>query len=658
MAAGSFPLFFLALALLGAAGVSPLLLHRWFRFMQAVFTVLLVAGCGCGLFFAGHLLFHGATVTVHLPFLHAFTLALRVDPLAAFFLLPIFLIPPLAAVYGCGYLDDSRRARRTAVNGFFFAMLVATMALVACADTMLTFVLAWEGMSLTSFFLVMYDFEKKKVRQAGYLYLLFEQGGAFFIFLAFALLYHHTGSLAFDGIGSIPDGVKALVFTLAFIGFGSKAGIMPLHVWLPHAHPAAPSHVSAIMSGVMIKMGVYGIIRTYSLLQPQGFFCPRLVICVAAVTGVFGVVYALGQHDLKRLLAYSSVENIGIILLGLGTGMLGMAEGNQAMAFLGFGGGLLHVLNHALFKSLLFMGAGAVLHSTGTLRLDRLGGLMKRMPVCGVTFLIGSLAICGLPLFNGFVSEFLIYFGAFAGVNADGPQFLLTVLAILSLAVIGGLAVACFTKVVGVVFLGEPRTRDAEAAHPAGLLMRWAMIFPAFACVFIGFMPHPVITMASRAVSSLMPDYQAAVPAGVSNMASTLSGGAIGFALLLLALLILRRLIHHGPAPRIETWGCGFSRPNSRMQYSGSSFAASILHFYRPFVRIKEHFTGVHGLFPATSFFHSETIDISEEALHRGVARPVLGLTGKLRWLQHGQIQLYIGYIFLAMLGLLVWLVV
>ncbi len=647
----------IAVMLIIAGGVVPFLLRGGFRLMKAVATLLIACGSLLGGVHTVELLSMRGVETVVLPWFHVFTLSLKIDALAGFFLLPIFVIAPLGALYSYHYLEHEEEALRVAANYFFYSLLTAAMVLVACADNILTFALAWEMMSLSSFFLVVYDFHKRRSRQAGYLYFVFAQAGAMAIFAAFGVVYSHTGSLDFARFAQVPEAAKALIFTLAFIGFGSKAGILPLHVWLPHAHPAAPSHVSAIMSGVMIKMGVYGIVRVYALLHPAGSYCAQLVIAVGAVTGVLGVVYALGQRDIKRLLAYSSAENIGIILLGIGTGMLGVATGNQAMAVLGFTGGLLHVLNHAVFKSMLFMGAGAVLHRTGTLVIEQLGGLLKRLPVCGTAFLVGAVAICGLPPFNGFISEFVIYNGAFDGVRTKEPLFLYVALVILSLAVIGGLAIACFTKVIGLVFLGEPRSRAAGTAQPAGPAIRAAMVFLAAICVVIGLVPQLVIPLARQAATLVMPVAGPAVVERTAAMAHHLSLGAAGFLGLVLVIIALRRIFRKGEPSRSGTWGCGFTQPSCRMQYSGTSYAASFLDFYTPFVRLREKFSGIHGLFPPPAEYRSETHDISERGLHQGLVRPVLVITAKFRWLQHGHIQLYIGYIFFALLALLFWLV-
>ena len=649
--------FFSALLCIFAGGVVPFSLTGNVKVMK--FLVIFLMGCGCvlGLYSTLNRFFLPEAVTAVWPLPHILVLALKVDLLSACFLLPIFIISGLAVLYSYHYLDHKQSGRRIATHYFFYALLVVAMALVACADNIPTFALAWELMSLASFFLVIFDFEKSTVRKAGYLYFIFAQAGAMFIFGSFAVVYSSTGSLDFISFASVPVTIKALIFTLAFIGFGSKAGIVPLHVWLPYAHPAAPSHVSAVMSGVMIKMGIYGILRMYMLLQPPGYYCAELVITVGAITGVLGVVYALGQHNLKQLLAYHSVENIGIILLGLGLGMLGVAIDNQPMAILGFAGGLLHVLNHALFKSLLFMGAGAVQQSTGTLAIEQLGGLMKRMRICGVTFLIGSLAICGLPPFNGFISEFLIYRSGFYGVTGTSEPFLFVVLAILSLAIIGGLAIACFTKVLGVVFLGEPRSAGAAKALPAGASMQTVMIILALICTFTGLVPQLVMPLVLPVALFLLPHQALSYDVPMNVMVNHLSFAALGFSLFVGLIIVLRKILTRGEASSSTTWGCGFSQPSSRMQYSGSSFAASLLAFYKPFVQVHEKKTTIHGFFPKTAHYYSQVHDGSEVGLQWGLVRPLLSLTAKLRWLQHGHTQIYIGYLFFTVCGLLLWVV-
>jgi hydrogenase-4 component B len=408
------------------------------------------------------------------------------------------------------------------------------------------------------------------------------------------------------------------------------------------------------MSGVMIKTGIYGILRMYSILNLHTPVLGTMVLFFGMVSGVLGVVYALGQHDLKRLLAYHSVENIGIILIGLGIGMLGAAAGNPLMAVLGFGGGLLHVLNHAIFKSLLFMGAGMVLHQTGTRTIDVLGGLIKRMPVTGVTFLIGSLAISGLPPFNGFVSEFLIYMGGFKGVALGKADLALSMLAIVSLAVIGGLALACFTKVVGVVFQGEPRSEAPRNATENGILMMIPMVVLTAACILIGVFPALFVTLAIVAVDSLGLGYGPIPLAPFVPLASNIGRAAGLVFLVFLLILALRFVLYRGKTiTRSGTWGCGFTRPTVKMQYTGSSYAASILEFFRPVAPLSEVHPPIRGRFPAATHYHSQVHDLAERHMGWMVVRPVLWLFDKLRWLQHGDIHLYIGYILLAIVVLL-----
>ncbi len=647
-------IFLFALGLLLAGGIFPLFTHRMFTLTKAGYIGCTVLGCLTGVVaVAAPLRHHRQIAAVSLPWLHLFSLSFSIDSLSAFFLLPIFLICPLAAIYAFHYMNKPHQSGRTAVNSFFFTLLLISMALVATADNIISFALVWELMSLSSFFLVMYEYQREATRRAGYLYLVFAQAGAMLIFAGFSVAYSHTGSFAFDQFARMPSGAKLMVFFLAFIGFGSKAGIFPFHIWLPHAHPAAPSHISAVMSGVMIKMGIYGIIRLYSLLQVNDLIFGRTVLIFGIVSGVLGVVYALGKHDIKKLLAYHSVENIGIILIGAGIGMVGIAAGKPVMAGFGFAGCLLHVLNHSIFKSLLFMGSGAVLQKTKSRHIDRMGGLMKRMPVTGATFLAGSISISGLPPFNGFISEFLIYFAAFRGLDLKGSTFLLMMLAIISLAVIGGLAAACFSKVVGIVFLGEPRSENASAAVECGWTMLLPMTVLALSCLMIGIFPHAFVNLAFLGLRDMhgFSTVDPTVIAGLSSnlaLAARLFLGLLATTMLLRMILYRRKQIDSGP-----TWGCGFTRPTARMQYTGASYAMSIVDFFRPFVRVNTGYGGIGKIFPQEAAYESRVDDVAEISLNQGVIGPLLKVLGKMRWIQHGNIQLYIGYIILTIVVLL-----
>ncbi len=646
--------FFNALALIFCGGVLPLAVHRQFTLMKAVGVLTMSAGCLLGLVDAGMKLFAGGIYSASWRYFGAIPLSFQIDALSAFFLTAVFAISMLAAVYSFHYMDDAQKPARTAANYLFFSLLAVSMALVATAANLITFMFSWELMSLSSFFLVVFNYETAANRKAGYLYFVFSQVGAMFILGAFGVMYAHTGDFGFAAAAGMPESAKLLVFILAFLGFGSKAGVFPLHVWLPHAHPAAPSHISAVMSGVMIKTGIYGILRVYAMLQWHAPSLGYIVLTAGMVSGVLGVVYALGQHDIKRLLAYHSVENIGIILIGLGVGMIGAAANEPVMALLGFSGGLLHVLNHAVFKSLLFMGAGMVLHRTGTRAIDALGGLIKRMKITGTTFLIGSLAISGLPPFNGFVSEFLIYIGAFHGISLSRTSFALNLLGIISLAVIGGLALACFSKVVGVVFQGEPRTQAAENAVEEGGLMLAPMIILAAACAVIGVFPKAFMIMAVKGAGALGLGY-AGVPLDpfVQLTANITRGAALFFAALLLILALRIMFYRNKTVTPSCTWGCGFTRPTAKMQYTGSSYAASILNFFSTVAPIEEDHPPVRGLFPEKTSYRSHIHDIAERHMDRAIVRPTVFLFDRLRWLQHGDIHLYIGYILLAIVVLL-----
>jgi len=653
---GMMDTFLLSLTVLLAGGLFSLLTYRQFSLMKAGYIAITVAGSLIGLYAIATPLQGGTFVTFSTTWLHLFTLSFTLDSLSAFFLIPIFAVCPLAVIYSFHYMDNADLRGRVAINYFFLTLLIISMALVATADNIISFALVWEVMSLSSFFLVMHEYQKEATRKAGYIYFIFTHVGAMFIFAAFALAYSYTGTYDFVSFAGMPANIKVIVFFLALVGFGSKAGIFPLHMWLPHAHPAAPSNISAVMSGVMIKMGIYGIFRLYATLDVTELIFGQAVLTLGIISGVLGVVYALGKHDLKKLLAYHSVENIGIILIGAGIGMIGIASENMVMASFGFAGSLLHVLNHSIFKSLLFLGAGAVLQKTGVRHIDQLGGLMKRMPTTGKTFLIGSVSISGLPPFNGFVSEFLIYYGAFHGLILNGSSFIFTMFAILSLAIIGGLAAACFSKVVGVVFLGEPRTQKAADAFEAGFTMTLPMILLATACVVIGIFPEPFVMAVFQGLKSI----KALHLVGIDEL--TIVTGNLAFAArLFLCVFILSTLLRKifylkKEITQGSTWGCGFTQPTVKMQYTGTSYAMSIVDFFRPFVRIRTNYSGINRIFPGGTTYESRVDDIAETTLMDRIVSPLLYLLGKLRWIQHGHIQLYIGYIIVTIVALLLFI--
>jgi len=646
--------FFLSIGIMVAGSAFCLVIHKQFVLMKTVGVLAISAGCVLGLGGGLIRLFDPGTDIAAVTYLHGFSLSFAIDGLSAFFLAAIYFVSFLAAIYSFHYLTSPEKSLRAALSYLFFSLLIAAMALVVTAANMITFMLFWEVMSLSSFFLVVYDYEKAENRKAGYLYFVFSHVGAMGILASFGLIYGFSGSFGFDGAAMLPEGAKILVFVLAFAGFGSKAGVYPFHIWLPHAHPAAPSHISAVMSGVMIKTGVYGILRMYAILEYHAPVFGEILVIAGMISGLLGVVYALGQQDLKRLLAYSSIENMGIILIGLGIGMMGVSFGNPIMAVLGFSGGLLHVLNHAIFKSLLFLGAGIAIKKTGTRAIDALGGLMKNMRITGITFMAGSLAICGLPPFNGFVSEFFIYLGGFKGAGLDKLSFILSMMAIVSLAVIGGLALACFTKVVGVVFQGEPRSRGAVEANEKGLMMLIPMVILAGVCAIIGIFPKVFFLMAIRGVSAMNLPYGRIPDLPFMPMTGNITQAAAIFLALVLSIFVFRYFLYRGKAnARAGTWGCGFTQPSVKMQYTGSSYARSIIDFFRPVTALHENHPPVAGLFPEKTHYASHVFDIAEQYMESGIVRPVLLFFDKLRWIQQGDIHPYIGYILLSIVVLL-----
>ena len=648
---------FLILLFILIGGLLPLLLTRQFNFMKMLSIIFICGGSIIGLFQASKRLFGETVFSIEIECYNLFSIALQMDAISAFFLFPIYIITILGAVYSFHYMNKPDNSLKTALSYLFFSLLTISMVCVVLANNLFTFAISWEIMSLSSFFLVIYDYQKEIVRKAGYYYFVFTQAGALIIIAAFGILFAHTSSLSFSAIHTIPENTKLLVFILLFFGFGSKAGIFPVHIWLPHAHPAAPSHVSAIMSGVMIKMGIYGIIRFYNLLGSDSIIFGQIVLAFGVISGVYGVVQALGQHNLKRLLAYHSVENIGIILIGLGIGMIGTSLKQPLLAALGFSGALLHVFNHAIFKSLLFMGASVVIQKSGIETIDQLGGLLKRMKVTGITFLVGSLAISGLPPFNGFVSEFLIYFASFKGINYNEQSFIPACISILSLALIGGLALACFTKVIGIVFLGEPRTVELKSIDEKGSSMMVPMIILSAVCLIIGVFPGLFIGMALTAAKSIVVIPEDVLLTNVTEISQNITFAAFILFGVIAIVFLLRTIAYKNKTITMSsTWGCGFTKPTTRMQYTGVSFAAMILNFFKPVAPAKVDHPVISGHFPKETYYHSEILDIAEINLLQRVVKPILVIFDKLRWIQHGDIHLYIGYILLAIILLLLFI--
>jgi hydrogenase-4 component B len=580
---------------------------------------------------------------------------LGLDPLSAFFLLAVLLLATLSALYGVGYLAGDKNGQRAAGSWAFFSLLVLSMALVVLARHVFLFLLAWETMALASFFLVVYHHEKAEVRQASWTYLVATHLGSLCLPPMFFLLASRS-SLDFEALGlGLSPGAASVCFLLALVGFGTKAGLVPFHVWLPEAHPAAPSHVSALMSGVMIKTGIYGLVRVLMLLDEPQLWWGWLLLALGGLAAFLGVLLALAQHDLKRMLAYCSIENVGIIVLGLGTGVVGLASQAPFVAALGFAGALLHVLNHALFKGLLFMGAGAVIKATGTGELDDLGGVLRRMPVTGATFLVGSVAISGLPPLNGFVSELLVYWGCLLGATrlfawAAMPLGASAVL----LGAAGALALATFTKVFGIVFLGSPRSEKGAAAKELPAVALAAMIVLAAGCFAIGIAAPFLVPRLAPLVASLGARGAEATLAEAGAVLARVSAVALGLLALIAALALLRRLLLAGRELRSgPTWDCGYAAPAASMQYTASSYAQPLTELFWSLLRTRKRVERPEVHFPDAARLETETPDISREGIYEPLFETVEGAFHRIRVMQHGRVQLYVLGVVLTLVVLL-----
>jgi len=588
----------------------------------------------------------------------------RLDALSAYFLLIIGVLASAVSVYSFGYADARHYGGRAV--GTAYCAFVGAMAGLVLADGVFSFLVFWELMSLASFVLVVHEHKEAEVRRAGFIYLAMTHAGAGFLVAGFMLLAGASGSLLFDGFRTAAGDLSPLLrdgaFLLFLVGFSAKAGVIPLHVWLPRAHPAAPSHVSALMSGVMIKTAIYGLIRVSTeFLAPMPAWWGWVILALGAVSAVLGVIYALMDHDLKRLLAYCSVENIGVILLGVGASMVLSANGARGAAVLALSAALFHTLNHALFKGLLFLGAGAVHRATGTRDMEKLGGLIHAMPWTAATFLVGSAAISAIPPFNGFASEWMTLQALLQVVaGGDGPPAIAAgAVATAALALTGGLAAFCFIKAFGVTFLGVARSAAAEHVREAPAAMTAAMAGLALACAVLGLFPTLAVqTTGAIAAAALAPTFLAATEvitaAPVSSYVPTGMLAAVA-AFAVLALLVVRLIF--GPVrERVSApWVCGVLL-EPRMQYSASALAKPVRIIFqgllRPY-RISER-RHTHGAYFVTEVHYEGGLrPVYEAYLYRPVVSSLVRLASRVRRVQSGSLRLYLSYIFATLVVVL-----
>ena len=615
----------------------------------------------------------GAALVDTLPFgLPWLSWHVRFDALSGFFFLIIGLVLIAVSLFGPGYVREFDSGKHSlAVLGFFTGLFVAGMELVLLADDAFFFVISWELMSLASYFLVAFQHEHAANRRAAFLYLLMAVIGAMAIILAYGVLASFSDGFTFDHFRAVKLSPTwaSVAFTLGLAGFGMKAGLVPMHAWLPEAHPAAPSHISALMSGVMLKVAVYGFMRfTFDLLDEVYWQWGLLALALGTASAILGILYAMQQTNLKRLLAYSSVENIGIIFLALGLALIFFSSGQTRLGTLGLVAALMHCLNHALFKSLLFLGAGAILHQTHEPSLESLGGLIHRMPRLSVIFLVGCLSISALPPLNGFVSEWLIFQTALQTGSLDSGvirSLIPTASAVLALT--SALAAGCFVKVYGVAFLGLPRSRHAANCHEAthkGMLAGPAWL--AGLCVLLGVFPTPAIEALNVVTAQLVGDSLPGVSAlgwlWVTPVAPTVA--SYSPALVLLAILltgwICYQLLYKRSgleARAADPWDCGFGGLNARMQYGSTAFSMPIRRVFAPaFVldeTIEDETTGPGGLQTTHLHYQLHVTDKSWGWFYEPVAAAVTWLSRAAARLQTGNIRTYLAYSFFTLLILL-----
>ncbi|HTO07526.1 MAG TPA: proton-conducting transporter membrane subunit [Myxococcota bacterium] len=580
-------------------------------------------------------------------------LRLGLDALSALFLLPVAVLTAACGTYALAYFPAAAHPREAARLRVSFGLSSGGMILVLLARHSLVFLAGWEIMAIAAFFAVTADDRDAEVRDAGFLYLVSTRASTLCLVALFAL--HRVATGSFDlvpiGAGAVPPAIQSALFVLALTGFGLKAGLVPLHYWLPPAHAAAPTHVSALLSGVLIKVGIYGIVRVVSLVPDTPPWWGESLLVIGVVSAVLGVAFALAQHDVKRLLAYHSVENIGIIAIGLGAALIARAAGHWQTAALALAGSLLHVANHALFKGLLFLGAGAVVQRTGTRSLDALGGIANAMPVTALLFLVGAVSIVGLPPLNGFVSEFLVYSGLLrVAIAADGGPWLLAALAAPALALVGGLALASFAKVVGSVFLGAPRHASRVEGGDAPGPMLAPMAGLAATCAAIGIAPFALAPAlaAACAVALGRPEAPLAAPFGALSLVALAT-----LALCALLALALRARLRRAPLAAGLTWDCGYAAPSARMQYSASSFAEPLVRAFSFALLPRTRAPRLAAVFPGSGAFHSEVVDAVLDRLLVPAARAFADAAGRLRALQRGSVHAYLLYVWLALFALL-----
>ena len=658
-------LFAASLSMYLAAAVLSLLFTGKYRLCRFISNIACMLAAGLGVWSSLQFILSGGGILIIDVFktqIPLFSFVLRLDTLSAYFILGLSIISCYMSHY---------QGKKTGLFGFLYSAFILSMMLVFTSGNAVIFLFTWEIMSAVSYFLVVFESHKEESRKAGTLYLVMTGIGTAFLLAAFMLMYAYTGSFdMFSGSSAIPTGIKNLMFVFFLIGFGTKAGLIPLHIWLPAAHPAAPSNVSALMSGVMIKTAIFGILRFIMGYLGTEVWWGSVLLILGMVSSVIGVAYAMTEQNIKRLLAYSSIENIGIILIGLGISFIAFAQNNTVVGSLALTASLLHTLNHTLFKSGLFLGAGSIQYATGTKNMEKLGGLIKKMPVTALLILCFSLSISALVPFNGFVSEWLTYQSLFAGMSPGSAGInILSMLAVAALALAGALAVACFAKFFGISFLGKPRTELALTAKDVPITMKLGMGILALLCLAAGLFPLELVKTVSTVTAAL----------GGVSLASQLEGGmlfaylpleaaggsisplsllAILTGIIVLTLLVLRIVGGKYLRRKYGTWDCGYEALNARMQYTATGFSKPLKIVFRILFRPTRELKTIGGspYHPEKMVYTVGSESVIEKHLYQPLMRFVQNLSKKAKYaVQTGSVRRYLAYILFAVVAMLLY---
>ena len=656
--------FLMAVIIIFGGGLAALFAGRSRSLSSIIGAASCTIGCAVAAWPVANILAGGSANDIHVLYLPLGPATMTLDAVSAFFALPVLILGPVAAAYFAATTFADKRDKGFCC--FFFNLLVSAMLMLLCSANAILFLMAWEIMSVAAFFLITHRDEIATARNAGWRFLVASHIGTAGLFLLFALLSGSANSFEFStfSVASLPGGFDTAIFFLALFGFGVKVGLLPLHVWLPDSYTFADAHVSAVLSGAMSKMGFYGLIRVMMFFPVYHELWGWTMAVGGLLTGVFAIITALAQSDIKKVIAYSSMENAGIILMALGCAVLAMVWKQPAMAFAAFAGALFHILNHSICKGLLFLGSGVVFFGTGTRKLEAMGGLAQKMPFSALVFGIGSAAIAGLPPFNNFISEFIIFLAGLksAAIGAS-PALLLSAIILAGLGLIGGLAAACFARTFGLVFLGASRSDKKNEPEEVCLSVKLPMGILTVALLVVAFsgpwLIQPVTVVVNKIVAVANVPFLPEDVALVADPLRTVS--AFSLALFVLAILgwqIRRRYFSEGDVEGRGTWDCGFAAPDARIQYTSSSFSQPVIEVFSSIIRPYRYGEKVAGLFPSHASFRTD----SPDSLLRYLFAPLFSFIDRsfipLRGLQHGRLHLYICYVAITLLLLLIWKVV